>query len=343
MKFPWKNVALFLLTLAVLVACLFMLRAFLPAIVGAVVLAVVTRTPFCWLRARLRNVAFAATVALSVVTVGIVIPGLFLVRILGRYAVVIGTMLRDGTLEKTFQGVMHHYPQLAAIAQQGSGFTSWTKVSESAGSLLATHAVAFLSNSVTGIAQIIIMLFLLFFLYRDGEMALGALYSLLPMEQAEARELVVRMEDTVRATFLGHFLVAAIQGVVAGIVFAVLGVTEAAVLGVLTGIVAIIPSFGAYIVWLPVAVYLGLSGHWIKAMVLVVVGTLVISTLDNILYPIMVGAQLRQHTAVIFLALLGGIWLFGVPGLILGPVLFSMATTMLQIWHERNHLGASHT
>lgn len=205
MKSPWKNVALFLLTLGVLAACLLMLRAFLPAIVGAVVLAVVTRSPFRRLRTSLRNATSAATAALSVVTVGIVIPGLFLARILGRYAMVIGTMMRDGTLEKDFQGVMHHYPQLAELAQQVSGATSWSKVSERAGTLLATHAVAFLSNSVTGIVQIIIMLFLLFFLYRDGEAALSALYSLLPMEQGEARELVVRIEDTVRATFLGPF------------------------------------------------------------------------------------------------------------------------------------------
>ena len=343
MKSQWKNVALFLLTLAILVACLFMLRAFLPGIVGAVVLAVVTRTPFRWLHTRLRNVTLAATVALSVVTVVIVIPGLFMIRILGRYAVVIGTMLHNGSLEKSLLSVIERSPLVASIVQQGSGLAAWSNASEKVGGLLATHAVAFLSNSVTGIAQIIIMLFLLFFLYRDGELALSALYSLLPMEQAEARELVVRVEDTVRATFLGHFLVASIQGVVAGIVFAVLGVAEAAVLGILTAVVAIIPSFGAYIVWLPVAVYLGLSGHWIKATVLVVVGTLVISTLDNILYPVMVGAQLRQHTAIIFLALLGGIWVFGVPGLILGPVFFSMAVTLLHIWHDRNHLDPSHT
>lgn len=337
MTFTWKNVALFLLTLGVLVLCMLMLRAFLAAIVGAVVLAVATQRPLRWLRTRVHNATGAAAIALSVTTLCVIVPGMLLGRVIAQYALTIGRMLRNGTIEKSVLAAADHHPFLTSLIQESSSFLEWSKAAEKAGSYLATNVVTVLSNSAVALTQTIIMLFLLFFLYRDGEIALRFIYTLLPMEEAEARTLVKGVEDTIRATFLGHFVVAAIQGLVAGIIFAILGVGDAALLGLLTAIAAILPYFGAYVVWLPVAVFLGLGGHWLKAIILVVLGTLIISTLDNLLYPMLVGAQLRQHTAMIFLALLGGIWLFGVPGLILGPVLFSAASSLLAIWHARNH------
>lgn len=338
MVIPWKNIALFLLTLAVLVLCALVLRAFLAAIVGAVVLAVATQSPLRRLRSRVKNLTYSAGLAICSVAVGVILPGFFLARILGQYAVTIGTTLRNGTLEAGVRNGIDHYPQIASFLQQSSAFVAWSRVTEKIGAFLASQMVGLLSNSVAALTQTIVMLFLLFFLYRDGEAALRAVYSLLPMERSEAQMLVRGVEDTIRATFLGHFAVAGVQGIVAGIVFAALGVRGAVPLGLLTAVVAVIPSFGAYVVWLPVAIYLGMSGRWLQAILLLVIGTLVISTLDNFLYPALVGAQLRQHTAIIFLALLGGIWLFGIPGLVLGPVLFSIAVSLLRIWRERNEV-----
>jgi predicted PurR-regulated permease PerM len=96
-----------------------------------------------------------------------------------------------------------------------------------------------------------------------------------------------------------------------------------------------IPAFGSFLVWGPVAIYLGLTGHWGKAALLAIWGGLIVSTIDNILYPILVGSHLRAHTATILLAVLGGIALFGPVGIVLGPVLFTIAATLLDIWHTR--------
>jgi predicted PurR-regulated permease PerM len=336
MVISWKNIALFLLTLAALILCALILRAFLAGIVGAVVLAVATQAPLRWLYKGLKNRTYTASLALLIVAIGVILPGFFLARILGQYAVTLGTFLRNGTFAAGVRNGLDHHPQLATLLQQSSTFLAWSRATEKMGAFLTTQMMGLLSNSVAAVTQTIVMLFLLFFLYRDGEAALRALYSILPMERSEARMVVNGVGDTIRATFLGHFAVAGVQGIVAGVVFAVLGVAGAAPLGLLTAVAAVIPSFGAYVVWLPVAIYLGMSGRWLQAILLVVIGTLVISTLDNLLYPAMVGAQLRQHTAIIFLALLGGIWLFGIPGLVLGPVLFSVAVSLLRIWRERN-------
>ena len=98
---------------------------------------------------------------------------------------------------------------------------------------------------------------------------------------------------------------------------------------------AMIPAFGSFLVWGPVALYLGLTGHWGKAALLALWGGLIVSTIDNILYPILVGSHLRAHTTIILLSVLGGIALFGPIGIVLGPILFTIATDLLEIWHSR--------
>jgi predicted PurR-regulated permease PerM len=338
MTFKWRNPALFLLTILVLALCLMMLRVFLPAIVGAIVLSVATQRPFSWLRAKIGNASAASSIAVLLTTLGVIIPGLLLGRTIAQYAISIGRMLRNGTIDKSFLVPVDNHPWLALIVQESSGILAWSNAAERTATYIVTNVVTVLSNSALALSQTVIMLFLLFFLYRDGKLALRFVYSFLPMEETEAHRLVKGVEDTIRATFLGHILVAAIQGLVAGIIFVILGINNAALLGVLTAIAAILPYVGAYVVWVPVAVFLGLGGHFLKGIILVLLGTLIISTLDNLLYPMLVGAQLRQHTAIIFLALLGGLWMFGVSGLILGPVVFSMADSLLTIWRERNQL-----
>ena len=197
---------------------------------------------------------------------------------------------------------------------------------------VAAKSALFLGGSLTAVAQIIIMLFLLFFLYRDGDRGLSALRSILPLNANEMDYLLSRVADTIRATFLGRFVVVGTQGVVAGITFASLGIAGATVLGIMTALCSVVPSFGAFVVWLPVAIYLGITHHWLRAVILVAIGSLIISTMDNFLYPVLVGTRLRLHTVPIFLSLLGGIVLFGISGLVLGPIVFSVTESLLLIW-----------
>lgn len=333
----WKDTTLFLMTLAIVVVCLFMLRPFLPGIVGAVVLAVITRRPHHWLRSKIGNRSGTAAIALVLVTLSIIVPSLLLLQNIGLHVLRLTRMVQNGNAERSFHELMERYPQIAATLQHSSQFLTLSQAAEKSAALVTSRMVALLSNSVTALAQTIIMLFLLFFLYRDEGLALRFFYKLLPLANSEAQYLVVRIGDTIRATVLGRFIVAGVQGVVAGAVFASLGVYAAAVLGVLTAVVAIVPSFGAYVVWLPVVIFFAITGHWIKMTILFAVGTLVISTLDNFFYPVLVGAHLRLHTVSVFLSLLGGIWFFGVPGLVLGPVAFSVTESLLAIWRYRLH------
>ncbi len=336
----WKSAALFMVTLALLTACGFMLYPFLPAISGAIVLAIVIRRPYRWWRARLRNRTAAASSALLLVTISIVGPVLLLLYYLIRLAINGAEMLQNGQAQRSFDAFLGRFPQLAATMEGSAGFTNFGEAVQKVAGFAASYLVSLLSNSVAAVAQIVIMLFLLFFLFRDQEIVLDFLSRLLPLTQTESDAFRRRLGETIRATVVGRLAVAVIQGTVAGSVFAALGVHAAVVLGLLTTIAAMLPPFGSYIIWLPVALWFALTGQWIKMAILLAVGSLIISTLDNFLYPVLVGSQLRQHTVSVFLSLLGGIWLFGLPGLVLGPLVFSATEALLAIWKLRMN-GAS--
>ncbi len=332
--FSWKRLTLFLSMLCAVLACLLMIQPFLPAISGAVVLAIVTQRPHNWIAARLRNPTLAASTSLMLVTLSIIVPASLLGQSFGRHIMTFVHAIQNGTPQRGLQSFLGQSPRAAAILQYFLDNISLNQTIEKSAGFIGGKLAAAFGGSITVLTQLIIMLFLLFFLYRDKEMGLSSLRSILPLNDAESDYLLLRIYHTVRATVLGRFAVAAIQGMVAGITFAALGIPAASLLGFLTMLFAIVPTFGAFVVWFPAAVYLAATHHWIQAIILVIVGTFIISTLDNVLYPVLVGTQLRLHTVPVFLSVLGGIWFYGVIGIVVGPIVFTLAESLLKIWRQ---------
>ena len=331
----WKQITLFLLTLGTLILCALLLHPFFSAIVGAIVLAVVTQHPYNWLATKIKNRSLCASVALILVILAVIIPIFFLAQELGEQAFNTINAFRSGAHQEKITSFIANRPALAA---QIETFTSSIDVNNAArgtAAYLGGNIAGFLGNSVRIITQLVVMLFLLFFLFRDRVGALSALRSLLPLRDDETSELLDRVDNTILATALGRLTIAAVQGVLAGLAFWVLGVPSVILWAFTLTACAMIPAFGSFLVWGPVAIYLGLTGHWGKAALLAIWGAVIVSTIDNILYPILVGSHLRAHTAIILLSILGGIALFGPIGIVLGPVLFTIAATLLDIWHAR--------
>jgi predicted PurR-regulated permease PerM len=151
--------------------------------------------------------------------------------------------------------------------------------------------------------------------------------------------LFKRLGDTIHATVFGTVMVAILQGALGGVMFWMLGLPGAVLWGTVMALLAIIPYLGAFIVWMPAAAFLATQGHWWKALILVAWGTIVVGLIDNLIYPILVGNRLRQHTVIAFLAIVGGIAVFGASGLILGPVVVSLTEFLLETWRRRTEGG----
>ena len=333
--FDWRNLTLFLITMSAVVVCALMLRPFLPAITGAIVLAIVTQRPYQWIGAWGRNTTLAATSCVILVTLCIIGPTIFLGQSLGHHVLAVIRGVQNDTASGGFQAFLTRSPRIADMLQYFSDNVSLNQAIDKSAGFVATRVASVLGGSVAAVTQIIIMLFLLFFLYRDRDLCLTVLRSMVPLTVDDTDDLLSRITQTIQATVLGRFVVACIQGVVAGITFASLGISGATPLGIVTAAFALVPSFGAFVVWLPVAIYLTATHHWIRAAILVAVGSMIISTLDNFLYPVLVGSRLRLHTVPIFLSILGGIWLFGVSGLVLGPIVLSLTESLLLIWRRK--------
>lgn len=331
----WSIRNLFLLLLCGLVLCGWILWPLLPALTGAIVLAVVTRTPVLWLHQRIGRPGLAAALALVVIVVLIVTPIVFVAYSAGQHVLDVSRALQAGTPEHELSRFFDRHPEIAALVRRLAENYDPGQAFDRALAPAARRVAVFLGHSLTAFLQIVVMLFVLFFLYRDAGEALRLARNLLPLHRHEAEYLLQRSTRAIRALVLGRFAVAAIQGTIAGLTFFALGIAGSELLGFLTVLLALVPAVGAYVVWLPVAIYLLFAHHWIQAIILFSVGALIISTLDNVLYPVLVGSRLRLHTVPIFLAMIGGIWFFGVTGLLLGPILFNLTASLLDIWRSR--------
>jgi predicted PurR-regulated permease PerM len=332
---PWKQITLFLITLGVLILCALILRPFFSAIVGAIVLAVVTQRPYDWLASKIKNRSLCAAIALILIVLAVIVPMFFLAQKLGSQALATIHAFRNGAHQEKISGFIANRPALASRIEDFANSIDLNNLTRGTAAYLGGNLPGFLGNSIRIITQLVVMLFLLFFLLRDRALALVSLRSVLPLREVESTELLDRVGDTILATALGRLTIAAVQGILAGLSFWVLGVPGVILWAFTLTACAMIPAFGSFLVWGPVAIYLGLTGHWGKAVLLGLWGAVIVSTIDNLHYPILIGSHLRAHTATILLSILGGIAFFGPIGIVLGPVLFTLATTLLDIWHTR--------
>jgi len=338
-EFVWKQITFFLLTLAILILCGLVLYPFLSAILGAIVLAVVMRRPHEWL-AKKMNRNLSAALMLILVIVLIIVPSLFVAQTLGKQVLSLVTILGKQSTQDKIASFMDAHPLVMDQIQSMTDGLDMSHALRSVAVFLGTKAAGLLGYSIVTITQIVVMLVLLFFLFRDSDQAISFARWMIPLRKEETDDLLMRCTDTIYATVLGRFVVAGVQGVLSGLGYWVLGVPAPALWAVLTMLMAMIPAVGAVTVWAPIAVYLGLTGHWGKAALLAIWGGGVVSLIDNILYPILVGTRIRHHTATILLSILGGVALFGPPGIILGPLLFTIAGALLEFWRRRSNAAA---
>jgi predicted PurR-regulated permease PerM len=189
-----------------------------------------------------------------------------------------------------------------------------------------------LQGSVLQAIGAVLVFYLLFYMLRDRAAALQALRSLLPLSEADMSRLFSEVSDTVHATVYGTLVVAAIQGTLGGLMFWWLDLPEPLLWGVVMGALAVVPVLGAFVIWVPVAIFLALEGHVGHALLLAVWGAVVVGGIDNLLYPMLVGQRLKMHTIVAFVSIVGGLIVFGPSGLILGPVVFTVTRLLLEVW-----------
>ncbi|RMG69002.1 MAG: AI-2E family transporter [Nitrospirae bacterium] len=198
-----------------------------------------------------------------------------------------------------------------------------------------------LSNVTRGVANImavvvnfLLMLFAMFFMIKDGPDFIKKIRDYMPFSDAQKDRLASQIKDMVISTIYGGVVVALIQGALGGITFFLLGLNSPVLLGTLMAFMSFIPGLGAVSVWGPVLVFFLIKKFYIKAIILFLVGTFVISMVDNILKPIIISGRTRMPTMVIFFCVIGGLKVFGLIGLVLGPLVVALFVSVLEIFRS---------
>jgi predicted PurR-regulated permease PerM len=200
--------------------------------------------------------------------------------------------------------------------------------------LLAPRAGAVVADVFATIGSILTMLFALFFMLRDGEAMSRKLRDRLPFAREDSDRLLHDTRDLVIASVGAGLVVAIVQGVVGGLAFWLVGIGAPAFWGVLTAFCSLLPVVGAALVWVPAAAFLLLSGEAGRGVILVIVGALGISMVDNILRPLILSGRTSVSGLVIFFGLLGGVAAFGFVGLVIGPIILVTTGTLLELLHR---------
>ncbi|HEX7852666.1 MAG TPA: AI-2E family transporter [Sphingobium sp.] len=310
---------------------------------GAVLWAIVAALLFEPLMARMARKMggrrrLAATLTLLLILLAVVVPALLLGLAMVREVVAIYGRIESGKIDisRIFEQVQAALPHWATGLLERYGLSDMDALRHQlttgiAGSFQTLASRAFdISQSAFGfILALGVMLYLSFFLLRDGQALAVRLEESIPLRPSLRRPLLEKIATVIRATIKGSLVVAILQGVIGGIVFWILGVGGALLWGIAMGFFSLVPAIGTGLIWVPVAIYLLISGAIWKGIILIICGLFVIGMVDNVVRPILVGRDTQMPDYVVFISTLGGIDLFGFNGFVVGPVI---AALFMAIW-----------
>lgn len=315
--------------------CYRMTLPFVPALTWALALAVLFIPAHRWLASTVKHPSLAALISVLVIALIVVVPATFMGQRIVSEAAAGADNIRAKVESGEWQRALDAHPRVAPLAQRIARQIDLPGTISAIAAWLANTAASFVTGSVMQLVDLLLTFYLLFYFLRDRQEVLQSLRSLSPLSKADMDKLFSRVGDTVHATVYGTLTVAAVQGALGGLMFWWLGLPAALLWGLVMAALAVVPVLGAFIVWIPAALVLALEGGWGRALILTVWGGVVVGGIDNVIYPILVGNRLKLHTIPAFMAIVGGLIVFGPSGLILGPVTLTVTALLLEIWRSR--------
>jgi predicted PurR-regulated permease PerM len=246
--------------------------------------------------------------------------------------------LQSGGLE-----VWLHHPRLAGIIEltkEKLPFTADLDVNQQLlalskkwGESLLSKGAGLAANIVSVSVQFFVLLFVMFYFLRDGREMIRSIKSLTPLEEAQDDRIILRIRAMSRSVFVGSFLTAVVQGVVGGIGLALVGI-PGFFWGAIMGVVSLIPFVGTALVWIPAVLYLFIAGSTGSALFLLAWSVLFVGSIDNFIRPFLIRGEGGLSPFYVFLAVIGGLDYFGLPGILYGPLILTFTAAILHLYKE---------
>ena len=318
-----------------------MIRSFLMAIFIAGIFSALSRPIYHWLDKKLKGRrSLASILTLLLIIIVVVLPLGVLTGVVTGQAIKVSqtavpwvkTQLSQPGAVSAFLETIPYYDKIAPHSE-----LILRKAGELVGSI-SQFLVNNLSSAAMGAVNLLFMLFVwlytMYFFLMDGDKLLQKILYYLPLQDHDEQQMLDRFTSVTRATLKGTAVIGILQGGLAGLAFWAVGVPSAAFWGVIMVVLSIIPSVGTALVWVPVALILGFGGAVGKAVGLFVFCGLVVGSLDNVLRPILVGKDTQMHELMIFFGTMGGIFMFGMVGVIIGPIIAALFVTVWEIYGQ---------
>ena len=347
LKYRAGLVFLLVLTAIALYFCYVLLAPFLRPILFSAVLAVLFYPLHSRVLRRIRNRNISALLSTCFVVLFIILSAVFLGRALAAGLRDVYQSLgssSDGSerlsvylidlLERAVDLVSRYLPMSASDLR-----TAIVNQAEKGVAALLGMTAGALGTFTALLVNALTAFFILFFLLRDGKAMLRRTAVLLPLRGDQTRRLFRLVKDILNATVYGTLTMAVLQGALAGLAFWFLGVTSAGLWGIVTALCALLPFVGTGIVLLPAVSMLIFSGHWIKGLILLAWGLMIVHPVDNLLRPHLIGSRTKLSTLYVFFALLGGLQAFGALGVFIGPIVLAITLALLKFLREEKRAG----
>jgi predicted PurR-regulated permease PerM len=330
-----------LLLLVIFISALFlsMIRQFLMAIFLAAIISALSYPLYNSLNYRFRGKSALASMTTVIIMVCVIfIPLAGLIGIVTAQAIKVGETVTPWVEQQLSQpdAISNALEALPFIDQIEPYRNLVVKKAADLVSIVSGFMMNKLTEVTLGTVNFVIMSFIMlycmFFFLIDGMKVLEKILYYLPLEDDDERRMLDKFTSVTRATLKGTLVIGILQGGLAGLAFAVVGITGAVFWGTIMAILSIIPSVGSALVWGPAAIILVATGHLAKGIGLAIFCAVVVGSLDNLLRPILVGKDTQMHELMILFGTLGGIMMFGVVGLVIGPIVAALFVTVWEIY-----------
>lgn len=315
---------------------------FFPALAWAAILATVFYPVYKRVARHFHRREVASGLTCVLLTVAIVLPVLFLVFLMAgesvkaygalEHLIASGLPARIAAIRNSaaYHVLTHRFTEMG-LPEPDFGAAVMRAVR--AGSrFLVTHSALIVSGLMNFIMQLFVMLFGLYYLFLHGPQILHELRSLIPLRPEYEEQIIQKFRGVVQATFTGSLAVGLIQGALGGVGFLIFGLPAPLLWGAAMALVSLVPVVGTALIWGPVVIFYLLTGSILKGLLMLLVFGGAVSSVDNILKPILIQRGMEIHTLWVFVSIIGGLGVFGFLGVVLGPFFFTIMVVLLEIY-----------
>jgi predicted PurR-regulated permease PerM len=281
----------------------------------------------------------ASAISTFAVTILLIAPAILLTTLFVRQAVAISRGVQHSLVEQHAPLIAKGWSWLAnripGMDANANIFETLEQGIEKQVGFLAERLGTILKNIAAFVFDLFVMIFAMFYFFRDAGKILPAVRSIMPFDAVRHQDaMIVQIRELISASVATSLVVAAVQGALGGLGFAIVGLPAPVFWGVAMAFFSLLPVIGSGLIFVPASLWLGFTGHWWRAIVLLAICAGISTIADNLLRPVLLGGRTELSGLVIFISVLGGVHLFGMLGLVLGPILVAMAAGVLSVYQE---------